>query len=88
MKNHIVMIEDMLRPCPFCGALVRLHNVAESAYHRIITIKCPRCRVEVTMEQDFVISSTDRVAVNENPINTWNRRADDVRQLRNNKTIR
>lgn len=86
MNNHIVMIEDMLRPCPFCGALVRLKSVDETDCTLRLTIKCPRCGVEVTMAQQYRIGPINLVPVNEHPVTTWNRRTEDARLLRNQKT--
>ena len=84
--SRLAIVDDMLRPCPFCGARVRLKSVDNFAFCRIVTIKCPRCGVEVTMEQNFRMGETNLVPVDEHPVTTWNRRRDYDRLLRNQTT--
>ena len=69
-------IEEILKPCPFCGKEVGDVSIeCDSLGASILEVRC-RCGADVTIEADDVLcSAVARFRPGLNAIEKWNRRA-------------
>ena len=66
-----------LKPCPFCGAEIRIDAYRQTVSTVEVECHCTRCNMHFKYEQDFMFSSVDRVPIQSSFVNAWNRRAND-----------